>query len=264
VLEETHREYLDIGQRHGLPIVALSSTWRASRERVARSPYRSLPVNADNIRSLRELRDTYGREASPILNGGQIGPRGDAYRPDDAPRRASARAFAEWQVGGLADGSPDFLIAMTLPAVGEAAGIADALAETGLPYLLSFVIRGDGTVLDGTPLDDAFKLIDESTARTSLGYGINCVHPTTLSRALRNSPSVAARLLLFRANASALRPEELDGSADLVVDEPEPLAAGILGINRHFGIPILGGCCGTGTEHIAALASMARLATRQH
>ena len=39
VLAGVHREYLDIGQRHGLPIIASSPTWRANSERIARSEF---------------------------------------------------------------------------------------------------------------------------------------------------------------------------------------------------------------------------------
>ena len=34
VMEETHREYLDIGQKYGLPMVAATATWRANAERI--------------------------------------------------------------------------------------------------------------------------------------------------------------------------------------------------------------------------------------
>lgn len=38
--------------------------------------------------------------------------------------------------------------AATFPAFSEAQGIAAAMAKTGMPYMLSFVIRRDGTLLD--------------------------------------------------------------------------------------------------------------------
>src|SRR3954451_12651832 len=47
VLERTHREYLDIGQDHGVPMLTATDTWRANRERQDRSPFRDHPVNQD-------------------------------------------------------------------------------------------------------------------------------------------------------------------------------------------------------------------------
>ena len=254
VLERTHREYLDIGQAHGLPMLTTADTWRANRERQDRSPFRAHPVNGDNVRFLQQLRASYGAAAAPIMIGGSIGPRGDAYRPEEALDRETAAAFHAAQVAALAEAGPDYLIANTLPALSEAHGIADAFAATGLPYILSFVVRPDGTVLDGTPLRRAIERIDAATDTPPAGYGINCVHPSVLVDALAGAGDAARRVVYYQANASALSPDELDGRDELDADEPEALAAAMHDVGARFGIRALGGCCGTGTEHIAALA----------
>jgi homocysteine S-methyltransferase len=59
-----------------------------------------------------------------------------------------------WQAEKLADTGVDFLLAATLPAFSEATGLALALAATAKPYVLSFVVRPERTMLDGTPLKD--------------------------------------------------------------------------------------------------------------
>ncbi len=254
VLERTHREYLDIGQAHGLPMLTTADTWRANRERQDRSPFRAHPVNGDNLRFMQDLRSSYGPAAAPIMIGGSIGPRGDAYRPQEALERAAAAAFHAPQVAALAEAAPDYLIANTLPAVSEALGIADAFAATGLPYIVSFVVRPDGTVLDGTPLRRAIEAIDGATSAAPAGYGINCVHPSVLGDALAAAGDAAERVAYYQANASALSPDELDGRDELDADEPEALAAAMYDVGARYGIRALGGCCGTGTEHIEALA----------
>ena len=254
VLERTHREYLDIGQAHGLPMLTTADTWRANRERQDRSPFRAHPVNRDNVRFMQDLRASYGAGAAPIMIGGSIGPRGDAYRPAEALDREAATAFHAVQVAALAEAGPDYLIANTLPALSEAHGIADAFAATGLPYIVSFVVRPDGTVLDGTPLRRAIERIDAATDTPPAGYGINCVHPSVLVDALAGAGDAARRVVYYQANASALSPDELDGRDELDADEPEALAAAMHDVGARFGIRALGGCCGTGTEHIAALA----------
>jgi homocysteine S-methyltransferase len=258
VLERTHREYLDIGQAHGVPMLTATDTWRASRERQDRSPFRAHPVNGDNVRFLQELRSSYGAGAAPILIGGALGPRGDAYRPQEALGREAAAAFHLPQVAALAEAGPDYLIGNTLPAVSEAHGIADAFAATGLPYVVSFVVRADGTVLDGTPLRAAIHRIDAGTASAPAGYGINCVHPSVIAGALAAVGDAARRVSYFQANASALQPDELDGRDELDADDPEALAVAMRDVSRRFGIRALGGCCGTGTAHIDALARACR------
>ena len=254
VLERTHREYLDIGQARGVPMLAATDTWRANRERHDRSPFRGHPVNQDNVRFLQGIRASYGAGAAPILIGGSIGPRGDGYRPGEALAREAAAAFHAPQVAALAEAGPDYLIGNTLPAVAEARGIADAFAATGLPYILSFVVRADGAVLDGTPLSTAIEVIDAATASAPAGYGINCVHPSLLAEALDAAGPAAGRISYYQANASALSPEELDGRDELDADDPVALARSMHEVAARFGIRALGGCCGTGTEHIAALA----------
>src|SRR5215471_19248872 len=52
ILEQVHREYLDVGQSHGLAMFALTDTWRANQERIDQSQFKGAPVNQDNARFL--------------------------------------------------------------------------------------------------------------------------------------------------------------------------------------------------------------------
>jgi len=258
VLESVHREYLDIGQRHGLPMVANTQTWRANAERIARSDFAGLPVNRDNARFMLDLRAGYGSEVAPILIAGQIGPKGDGYLPDEAPAADEADTFHRAQAQELADSGIDFLIAQTLPAFGEALGIARAMARTGLPYVLSFVVRPAGTLLDGTPLDQAVRRIDDETRRPPAAYNVNCVHATVFAAAMRatmaRDPAAADRINGLNANTSAKSPEELDGMEELDTEAPEDFGLNVGSLHRDLATMVLGGCCGTSTAHIEALA----------
>lgn len=259
VLGDVHREYLDVGQSHRIPMLAFTDTWRANAERIAQSRFKGRPVNQDHARFLRQIRDGYGSSTSPIYIAGNTGPRGDAYRPDEAPDTAEAQAFHTPQIEALAEGGVDCLFAATLPAAGEALGIANAMAATGLPYVISFVLSPGGTVLDGTSLASAMARIDDGASQPPAGYSVNCVYPTAFARGLRalgrEAPAMAHRLVGFQANTSARDPAELDGLDHLESIEPDRLAALMLGIYKEFGTPVLGGCCGTDTRHIASLGS---------
>jgi len=259
ILEQVHREYLDVGQRYHLPMFALTDTWRANQERIRQSKFHEYKVNQDNARFISRLRDSYGPTASPIFIGGQIGPRGDAYTPEEALPSAEAEQFHTPQLEALAEAQVDFLYAATLPALSEAQGIATAMAKQGLPYILSFVIRRDGTLLDGTPLAQAIETIDDTTPKSPTGYAVNCVHPTVFSDGLavleKHNPILLKRILSYQANTSAKDPKELDGLGELETEKPEILAELMLRAHRQFHTPFLGGCCGTDTSHIECLAS---------
>src|SRR5215471_8681066 len=60
LLEQVHREYLDVGQDHGLTMFALTDTWRANQERIDRSRFKGTPINEDNARFVAHIRDSYG------------------------------------------------------------------------------------------------------------------------------------------------------------------------------------------------------------
>jgi homocysteine S-methyltransferase len=258
VLAATHREYLDIGQEHGLPMVAGTPTWRAGAERIAKSAHDGKPVNADACDFMKQLRDSFGPNAAPILIAGVTGPFGDGYLPDEAPDTETAVALHSPQIDALAEAGVDFFKAQTLPSFAEARGIARALETTGLPYVLSFVIRRDGCVLDGTPLDQAIDTIDAETHRPPASYAINCVHTSVFSAAYaaihdRNA-TAAERILGIDANTSAKTPEELDGLVEIDTEAPDDFGRNVAALHERFGIAYLGGCCGSSTEHIRALA----------
>ncbi len=260
VLEQAHRGYLDIGQRLNLPMMAVTDTWRANAERIAQSQFSDRAVNRDDVVFLRAIRDSYGSYASKIFIGGQIGPRGDAYRPDEALDSEAAREFHRPQLEELAQAGVDFLLASTLPAFSEAQGIARVMAETGLPYALSFVIRRDATILDGTPLAQAIRELDRTMSVRPTGVFVNCVHPGIFAEAIeridREAPEIKRRILGLFANTSDLDPEQLDGSENLLTEEPGKLASLMGTIRRSHGFPIMGGCCGTDSTHIHEIGKM--------
>lgn len=261
-LAAIYRQYLEIGRSFDLPLVLSTPTWRAGRERIAAAGLADRDVNADNVRFLDELRREQGDYAAKVKICGLLSCRGDAYRPGEALNAAEAESFHAWQAERLARAGVDFLLAATLPALTEAAGLAAALAATGVPYLVSFVVRKAGTLLDGTPLKQAIAAIDAAVSPQPAAYLVNCSHASIFRAALdhagNSSPLVRGRIIGLFANTAALEPEQLDNSAELIEEEPERFAAGLAALRDHFGLKLLGGCCGTDDRHIRALA--ARLA----
>jgi homocysteine S-methyltransferase len=258
-LESIYRQYLDIGFQYDLPLLLSTPTWRASQERIAAAGYGGKDVNGDNFRFFDALRKSYGGYAQKVVVCGLLSCRGDAYNPAEALTAADAHKFHTWQAMMLAEAGVDFLLAATLPASGEATGLASALAATGKPYIVSFIARPEGTLLDGTPLKDAIAAIDAEVSPRPLAYLINCTHASIFRSALlhkvNSSSLVRKRIVGLLANTAALDPEELDNSADLVQEEPETFGKSVAGLHGELGMKILGGCCGTDQRHIRYLAT---------
>jgi len=260
VLAGIYRQYLSIGSRHDLPMLTLAPTWRANPERIAKAGSNRTveTLNRDCVTFLKEIRNEFNDYGKKIFVAGMLGCRGDAYDPQAALSEKDAAHFHNQQVAALADSGVDFIKAATLPAVSEALGIARTISNSGLPAVICFVIRPDGTVLDGTPLHLAVEMIDAAVNPAPAFYMVNCVHPTVFTRAMdietALSEEVARRVLGFQANTSAKSPEELDKLDYLDTTEPDLFAKMMLEIHQAYGTRVLGGCCGTDNSHIEKIA----------
>ena len=257
-LETIYRQYLDIGFQYDLPLLLSTPTWRASRERISAAGYEGRDVNGDNFRFLDALRNSYGVYARKVVICGLLSCQGDAYNPEEALDADVAFEFHTWQAMKLSEAGVDFLLAATLPALSEATGLASALAVTGKPYIVSFVVRPEGKLLDGTSLKDAIVAIDDAVIPKPMAYLVNCTHVSIFRSAILNeinsSSFVRTRIVGLLANTAALNPEELDNSTELLEEEPDAFAQSVACLHEDLGMKILGGCCGTDHRHIRHLA----------
>ncbi len=269
-LTRIHRGYMDAGHEYNLPLILFAPTWRANRSRLQAAGLP--PVNAysrDAVAFMQSLRKQEGDYAEKMLIGGLMGPKGDAYNPRTGLPSDEAAEFHEEQVKALAMAGVDFLMAATLPSMEEALGMAQAMALSSKPYIISFVLRPSGTLLDGAPLLRAIETIDNSVHRRPYAYWANCVHPRSLGMALQQAPLIiqpgqlpedVPKHLLYRlhglqANASDAPPETLDNAESLQADDPSTFAEAMLKLAKdHRWFKVLGGCCGTDNRHIRKLA----------
>ncbi len=254
-LSKIYNDYIQIAQQADTPLLLLTPTWRTNRDRVEQSGI-STTINQDAVDFLHSLKQQ-ANDTDTIKIGGTIGCRNDCYRPDEGLSATEATRFHTWQIEQLATNALDFLIAVTIPSVEEALGIANAMVATGKPYIISFVIGRDGTVLDGTSLAEAFDTLDSQPTTPPLGYFVNCSYPAFLNPGMQPA-SVFKRLLGMQGNASSLDHAELDGSADLKSERVEAWGDLMLQLNHDYGVKVLGGCCGTGNEHLEYLVNNGR------
>ena len=254
-LEALYRGYTSIASAVRTPMLLTTPTWRTNSERVQQAKV-SPKVNADGARFMFDLRDSLGPDAALIKVGGFIGCKNDAYLPEEGLSETDSESFHSWQIGELAGAGVEFLMAGTLPNVQEALGIAKAVEKTGTPYIIGFVIDRRGRVLDGTSLWDAVNEVDSATAQQPLFYMITCSYPTFLC-AEDQPKALFTRLLGIQANASSLNHSELDGSAQLQLDDVGSWVEEMVRLHRVYGMRVLGGCCGTDDRHLSSLTRAA-------
>lgn len=255
-----YSRYIAIAAEHRLPILVAAPTWRANIERIGSRLDRDVTtVNRDALEFMRKIAGVSPDPAPPVIVGGLMACRGDAYKPQEALSPSAAEAFHAPQARALTDAGADYIMAATLPALSEAMGMARLLSGLPVAYIISFVVGREGHLLDGTDLKAAITAIDNATARPPDFFMVNCVHPRTLAMRLEREPAGGGvpfngRLMGIQANTSSRSPEELDGCGTLDGASPEPFADMLADLVRRHGLKIIGGCCGTDHRHIAAVA----------
>jgi len=247
-------EYAEIARRYHLPFIATTPTRRANRERVMRSKFNEKIIE-DNVRFLQQIKNN---TSNNTFVGGLMGCKGDAYKATEILTIKQAQEFHSWQTNLFKYAGADFLYAGIMPALSEAIGMAIAMENTGLPYIISFMIRDNGKLIDGTTIHDAILKIDNATTRKPLCYMTNCVHPIVLKKALSCSFNktnlVKERFQGIQANTSPLPPEELDNCCKLISSDSVSLACDMMELYKYFTPKIFGGCCGTDNTHMDEIA----------
>ena len=244
--------FIALARNIDVPITITTPTWRASRERLA-AVGEVRDVNADAVAFINEIKASWGAWRDKIIVGGLMSCKNDCYLPEEGLNSVEAKAFHSWQSHRLSAAGVDFLVAQTLPALPEAVGLARAMAATSTPYVISFVINREGRLLDGHSLAEAIAVVDTDLEKPPLGYMINCAYPSFF-KAEREPDAVITRLIGFQANASSLDHDQLNEAEKMQVDEVSDWGRRMVALNRNFGLSILGGCCGTGVEHLNYLA----------
>ena len=242
-IAEIHRDYVRAGAE-----VLTAASFRTQRRGLARAPGPSLEGQARALtRKAVQLARRAARQSSrPCWVAGSAPPLEDCYRPDLVPAERVARDEHREHIAHLVEAGCDLIAVETMNCAREARVAAEAAAETGVPFWVSFVCGPEARLLSGETLADAIDAIRDTRPAA---VGVNCVAVSQVSACL---PVLATCGLDFLVYANLGAPSE-DGSrtdwrapgafADEASDWVRAGAAGV------------GGCCGTQPEHIRAVAA---------
>jgi S-methylmethionine-dependent homocysteine/selenocysteine methylase len=249
-----YARYARLARDAGLGFVLESPTWRANIDWAGKLGYdrtRLADINRKAIEVMLEMRAEFETPRSPMVISGNIGPRGDGYRPEALMSAQEAEDYHGEQIDVFAATAADLVSGFTLNYANEAIGIARAAKAAGMPVVISLTVETDGHLPTGQSLKDAIEEIDTETGRAPAYYMINCAHPTHFDGALQNGEAWLQRVRGIRANASTRSHAELDQATDLDAGDPVALGRQYADLRRKLKhITVLGGCCGTDFRHV--------------
>jgi S-methylmethionine-dependent homocysteine/selenocysteine methylase len=180
---------------------------------------------------------------------GSIAPLADCYRPDLSPSdpRSEHRELAQ----ALADAGCDILLCETFPHAGEAVVAVEEAAATPCPTWASFTAGPNADLLTPAAMADAARRVVQAGAAAVL---VNC---TPAVDTLRYVQAMADADLGVPLGAYANAGDVDDGIG--WQNPTDANVASYLALARTWvdaGATLIGGCCGTGPAHIAALRSL--------
>lgn len=239
-IEAIHREYIEAGAE-----IVRSNSYGANRLQLERYGLAS-QVRKINVHAVRLARQaSEGR----VWVAGSVGPLGRAMEPLGAIPRALAQEVFREQIAALADAGADLVMVETISDLEEFdVALAAAREACDLPVVMHKTFTEDGRTLMG-------ELPHEVVARAEAGgadaVGANCtVGPQRMVDIIERMAQRAE--LPLSALPTAGLPRLVEGRIDYHA-EPAYMAR-YARLMAEAGARIVGACCGSTPEHIAAMA----------
>src|SRR3954454_8099699 len=240
-----HQRFFDAGSD-----LVLTCTFGATPPRLADGPLAGRTREL-NMRAAELARDVAGTDR---LVAGSLGPTGQLVEPDGPlTRNACVDAYAE-QAAALAEGGVDVLVLETFFALEEGLWAVEGVkSASDLPLVLSFSFdQGTKTMMGLSPTE----LVGAASQLGLAALGANC------GRSLEDTDHIVTELieaapglpLWVKPNAGIPR---VVGDAVVYDADPQMLGEHVRGyVDR--GARIVGGCCGSTPDHVAAISRAVR------
>ncbi len=239
-----HQSFVDAGAD-----IILTNSFGANRRRLM------LHSLEGRVRELNRRAAEIGREAAdragrPVVVAGSVGPTGDLLAPlGPISEEEAVEVFIE-QIEGLKEGGADVVWIETMSAPDEMRAAATAANAVSMPYTVTASFDTAGKTMMGLAPTALAELTD-SFAPKPLALGANCGVGASdlLVSILAMTAARPEQIVIAKANAGIPQWQgahiHYSGTPDLMADYAR--------LAVDSGARIIGGCCGTSPEHLAAM-----------
>jgi 5-methyltetrahydrofolate--homocysteine methyltransferase len=231
--------------------LVLTNSFGGTRYRLKlhKAEHRVAELNIAAAAILREVVTSSGRE---VIVAGSIGPTGEILAPlGDLQADDAIAAFAE-QALALEQGGADVIWIETMSSQEEVEHAVEGARQTSLPIVFTMSFDTNGRTMMGVGAADMMSLhqrLGVHACGTNCGIGASEVVAAILNMRSSNPEGSDEPILIAKANCGI--PEFIDGEIHYN-GTPEIMARYAI-MARDAGARIVGGCCGTSPEHVAAM-----------
>ena len=229
----------------------LTNSFGGTRYRLQlhKAEHRVAELNIAAAALLREVASNSDRE---IIVAGSIGPTGEILAPlGDLQAADAVAAFAE-QALALQQGGVDVIWIETMSSQEEVEYAVEGARQTDLPIVFTMSFDTNGRTMMGVGAADMMNLhqrLGVHACGTNCGIGASEVVAAILNLQASKPDGSEDPILVAKANCGI--PEFIDG--EIHYNGTPEIMARYATMARDAGARIIGGCCGTSPEHVAAM-----------
>ena len=241
---DLHQRFVDAGAD-----IVLTNTFGCNPQRL--KLHNAQDRTYDLAKRAAELaRQVADAAARPIVVAGSVGPTGDLFEPMGTLTHEIAVASFKTQITGLRDGGADVAWIETMSSPEEVNAAAEAATAVGLPYVITCSFDTAGRTMMGLlPRSLADTVASQPVAPLAIGANCGVGASDILVTLLQMKDAPYA--LVTKGNCGV---PHFEGTEVVYSGTPE-LMANYARLAIDAGARIIGGCCGTTPEHLAAMRS---------
>jgi len=239
-----HRRFIEAGAD-----IVLTNTFGANRYRLklhnAQDRVREL-----NLAAASNARAEADAVSRPVIVAGSMGPTGEIFEPVGALSIAEGQSCFAEQAAALKEGGADVLWIETMSSEEELRAAVGGAKSAGLPIVTTMSFDTNGRTMMGiTP--SRFGEIAATLPAVPAAIGANCGVGASELVATVLGITAARPDAVVVAKGNCGIPQYVEGH--IHYNGTPELMADYARIVRDAGARIIGGCCGTSPEHLAAM-----------